>query len=389
MSLTRYKAFAKICAENGSGIGAADVIATPPDHTHSCGDEPGRRVSMMYEVNMTRVLECSKRAVEGVVACLGLVMPLGCGDADAIVKEGGDSESITQAVYAPILVMSINARIPGDSGEHSWPNRRPRIIDLVKWYQPHVIGFQELKTTPFNEVASALPEYWYYWVDRGDGERIAIFMRSDRLQPQEFSFRNVTNAQRDDSCGLTDDEDPKNRPIQYVLAYDPAANNSRYYYNTHYPSHNSCERHGMATIFASYVNGRSNPSTPVVAMGDFNDGVEPDGRENGSYARFLAATGLVSTYFAVRPQNANSAFRTSNGNYDKITRHGKMIDHILYSPWDTWVPNANVDRTLYTSSNAHISCQSVANGLCPNGSAASSLSLYSDHWAVWAYVNEL
>lgn len=322
--------------------------------------------------------------------CLALAVPLGCSVGGGSETDEGPPDVIEQAVYAPLLVMAINARIPSDSGEHSWPKRRPRIIDLVKWYQPHVVGFQELQATPFNEVASALPEYWWHWVDRGDGERIAIFVRRDRLQPVEFNYRNVANSERNDSCSLSADEDPKNRPIQYVLAYDPPTAKQLYFYNTHYPARHSCERHGMATIFANYINGRRNPFAPVVAMGDLNDGVEPDGRENGSYTRLLNATGLASTYFATHAQNSSSAFRTGNGNYDKIARVGKKIDHILFTPWDTWVPAAGVDRTMYTAQNAHVSCATVSvSGLCANGSLASSLSLYSDHWAVWAYVNPL
>jgi hypothetical protein len=139
-----------------------------------------------------------------------------------------------------------------------------------------------------------------------------------------------------------------------------------------------------ATATTRTPGTRSDKVAPLVLLGDFNDGVEADGRLNGSYQRLLDLTGVRNAYGLMRPMNTSSQFLTGNA-WSKTARQGRMIDHVLIShPGLVW--GADVDRTMFTAAGAAVTCTTVTNGLCPNGMRAADLRLYSDHWASWALI---
>lgn len=295
------------------------------------------------------------------------------------------SEQAATSTYA--AAMSLNVRIPVDSGENTWAERQPRLANLIAFWKPALLGLQELRSASLSGLynaataASGQP-FWYYWIDRGDGEILSIFVDTAVYSVLNYGFRNVTNSQRDDSCGLTDDEDPVNRPIQYVKVQDRLTNKKLYFYNTHWPSKNSCERRGMANIFASYIAGRDDTTLPVVAVGDFNDGYNADGSVNSSVSSFLSQTGLRSTYAATHTMGSANEYLTGNS-WNKTARVGKMIDHVMASP-SLGIHSSYVDRYMFDANDNRIWCAGVTSGgLCSGTSySAANLALYSDHWGV-------
>ena len=301
---------------------------------------------------------------------------------------GDDAEDVgvvSEAAASAFGVMTVNVRIPVDGGENTWSQRLPRLVSMIKADAPAIIGLQELRASTHADLSAALPSYWWYWVERGDGEMIAIYVDTARFDVLAWNYRDVTNGQRNNLCD-GGEEDPKNRPIQVVKLRDRQNGRIRYFYNTHYPSKNSCERRGMADIVADYIDGRADQSADVILVGDLNDGIEPDGRLNGSYSRLLSNTGFRSAYAAVNAVDASGAFRTGNGDWNKTARTGRMIDHILVSTPGAEVLSAFVDRSMFTSAGSRVWCSTVTNGYCSNGTAANSLRLYSDHWAVVAWL---
>jgi endonuclease/exonuclease/phosphatase family metal-dependent hydrolase len=302
-------------------------------------------------------------------------------------EDGSDVAVTSQALATTFNVMSLNARIPEDSGENAWSQRLPRLASMIHANTPDLIGLQELRAGTHDDLLARMPGYFSYWVDRGDGERIAIFVDTSRFEVLSRSFRNTTNSQRDDSCAFGVDEDSKNRPIQYVKVRDRENGRVRYFYNTHYPSKNSCERRAMSDIVANYIIGRDDPSASVVLVGDVNDGIEPDGRLNTSYSRLLSNTGFISAYAETNPTDSTGRFKTENGTWNKSARSGRMIDHVLVSTHGSEVLFSYVDRSMFSGSGENITrvwCQSVVSGNCSNGVPATSYKLYSDHWAVVA-----
>ena len=80
--------------------------------------------------------------------------------------------------------MSVNVRIPKDSGDRAWSKRLPRIISMIKRQDSgngaDIIGIQELEADTYADIKANLPDYGKYFVDRGDGEITAIFYKNSR-----------------------------------------------------------------------------------------------------------------------------------------------------------------------------------------------------------------
>jgi hypothetical protein len=304
-----------------------------------------------------------------------------------------------KGIGSPIFIATLNIRAitQNDPGPRNWNVRKDYITKVIASYQPtasaglSLFAIQEAYRESRDFLhQNALSNFAVYSVDRGDGSMQSTFFRPDRFEHLDHDFRNVQYRDRDDLCDASvaiREQDPFNRPISYVHLRDLATGLTMYVFNVHFPSRNSCERKQMAKILARYISDRADKSANIVLLGDFNDGVKGDGTLNDSYSRVIGYTGLRNVFADMRPFNSSSEFTTENGSWNPAARHGRMIDHILVSPGLlTW--NANVDHTLFTANGDPVPCLNVtSSGFCENTSfSASSLRVYSDHWANAAIV---
>ena len=86
-----------------------------------------------------------------------------------------------------LRIISYNIRYNNpDDGENAWPHRKARVIDLLNRYQPDLIGLQEVRKEPLDDLIAGLPNFGWVGVGRDDGkeagEFAAIFYRQSRLQ---------------------------------------------------------------------------------------------------------------------------------------------------------------------------------------------------------------
>src|SRR4051812_31835304 len=99
---------------------------------------------------------------------LGLLLSMTACSVD--IAEPDSAVELEQGIGSTALVvMSLNVRIPDDSGERAWSKRLPRIQDMVNSLiplGPHLIGLQELRVETRDQLAAALPQYWLYTANR-------------------------------------------------------------------------------------------------------------------------------------------------------------------------------------------------------------------------------
>ena len=97
---------------------------------------------------------------------------------------------LSQVQAQPIKVMTYNIRYdaPGD-GVNQWPKRTDKVYDLIKKYDPDVIGLQEVLHHQLTDLLQNLPAYGYIGVGRDDGktkgEYSAILFKKDRLKAMD------------------------------------------------------------------------------------------------------------------------------------------------------------------------------------------------------------
>ena len=76
------------------------------------------------------------------------------------------------ASYAQeVRVMTYNIRFdnPAD-GVNAWPNRKTKVFDLLKEYDPDILGIQEALEHQIKDIITALPDYDFIGVGRDDGK---------------------------------------------------------------------------------------------------------------------------------------------------------------------------------------------------------------------------
>ena len=91
-----------------------------------------------------------------------------------------------------IDVMTFNIRTSnGRDGDNAWPNRKALVAETIERFAPHVVGLQEALNDQVEHLASALPDYRWFGIDRGlnGGQGLSeytpIFYRHAELSPVE------------------------------------------------------------------------------------------------------------------------------------------------------------------------------------------------------------
>ena len=76
-------------------------------------------------------------------------------------------------------------------GENSWTNRKPFMINQIKFYEPDVLGVQEAMPNQMKDMDGLLVDYSFVGVGRDDGkdqgEYSAIFYKKQNLKVLESS----------------------------------------------------------------------------------------------------------------------------------------------------------------------------------------------------------
>lgn len=86
--------------------------------------------------------------------------------------------------------MTFNIRYDnkGD-GDNEWTNRKSKVVDLLKKYDPDIIGVQEALLHQLADISAGLKQYKYFGAGRDDGkqkgEYSAVFMKKSRFKIQE------------------------------------------------------------------------------------------------------------------------------------------------------------------------------------------------------------
>jgi len=93
----------------------------------------------------------------------------------------------TTSAAGPVRVMTFNVRFdnPNDN-EDGWVHRKEPVAQLIRFFDPDILGVQEALPNQFIELQDALPGYTYYGVGRDDGklggETTPVFIRSSRFE---------------------------------------------------------------------------------------------------------------------------------------------------------------------------------------------------------------
>lgn len=241
--------------------------------------------------------------------------------------------------------MTFNLRFENDQdGRNAWKFRREIVLELVEKYRPSILGTQEGTTGQLRYLAESLGEYELlapgrFWEE--DCQYCSLYFRRDKICPVsggEFWLSATPHIHR--SSGW-DSAYP--RMISYGVLRELGNNRVFLAGVTHLDHMGSEARVRQAEIIREFI---SSQGTPVVLMGDFNDGPGSDAHK----VLTSDGSGMLDTWEALRkPENESSMTYHRFTGTPQVSR----MDWILASPhfrvFDAQVIHDHAPGTRYPS----------------------------------------
>ncbi len=224
-----------------------------------------------------------------------------------------------------IKVMTYNLRYdnPGD-GINRWDNRVDKVTDLIRKYDPAIIGVQEPLHHQLEGITAALPEYAYIGVGRDDGkekgEYSALIYKKDRFDVVDqntfwLSETPSVPGSKNWDAAIT-------RVATWAVLRDRESGKEFLAINTHFDHIGHEARKKSAALLKEKAQELAK-GLPVVITGDFNCT-----RDEEPYKVMMVKDGLPLTDTA--PPNPPGTFC----NFGVGAMPCKAIDYIFVS--DKW-----------------------------------------------------
>ena len=177
-----------------------------------------------------------------------------------------------QTIAQTVNVMTYNLRYATENdGVNAWSKRKDKVFELIKKYDPDVIGVQEALISQITDILEAVPAYDYIGVGRDDGkeggEYSAILYKKDRFTINEsntfwLSKTPETPGSKDWDAAIT-------RVATWAKMTDKNSSGQFFMLNTHFDHIGKTAREQSAALLkkqAAKIAGK----LPVIITGDLN-----------------------------------------------------------------------------------------------------------------------
>jgi len=204
--------------------------------------------------------------------------------------------------------------------ENRWPNRLPRIVELIREIQPEIIATQELYPNQIEDLVPLINDTYTFFTGQKDpdGESFGIFYNKDRFELVDSSAKN---------------------PLSMVHLRDQKTGKQLLVFNTHMPFSNIEKRELHARLIAEIVEPFAQ-ELPTIFAGDINSFPNRMDLErlpffDGDYILRILTSGSLKN---AREQSLLGHF----GPISTFTSDGKSAD---YNPFKgTGVPGVILDH---------------------------------------------
>jgi len=174
-----------------------------------------------------------------------------------------------------LKVLTFNVRMPSpNDGPDVWPQRRDRLVEVIRTTAPDLIGTQELFAEQGDYIVAQLPQYRWFGVSRrGDrtDEHMGVFYKPDRFRIVESG--NYWLSETPNRPGSADWGMSLPRMVTWGL-FEDRSGARFYFYNTHFPHRR--EDADARLRCAKLIASRLPKDHPLILTGDFNTGLDSD-----------------------------------------------------------------------------------------------------------------
>lgn len=176
----------------------------------------------------------------------------------------------------PLEVMTFNIRLdaPSDSA-NNWKYRKDNACKMIAYYQPDLLGMQEVCHNQMEDLKQGLPQYTALGVGRDDGkeagEYCPVFFKTDRFTLVEYG--NFSLSEHPDTIGIKGWDASYNRVTTWAVLQEKSNGKKFVYFNTHLDNDGKIARKEGVQLILNKIKEIA-PDVPAIITGDFN--CEPD-----------------------------------------------------------------------------------------------------------------
>ena len=179
--------------------------------------------------------------------------------------------SAAEAEPIDLKVMAFNIRYgTANDGDNSWPNRRSTVANVIKRYDPDIIGTQETLRFQADYIRGELRGYDSFGTSRvpgEDGERMEIFYKKSVVAPIQIGH--FWLSETPDVPGTKSWDSSLPRMATWTKFWHIETKQYFYFVNTHFDHRGAVARNEAAHVIAEQMEKIAGDAH-VIVTGDFN-----------------------------------------------------------------------------------------------------------------------
>lgn len=198
----------------------------------------------------------------------------------------------------PLDVMTFNIRLDAASDSaNNWKYRKDDVYRMITYYQPDLLGMQEVCHNQMEDLKQGLPLYTALGVGRDDGkeggEYCPIFFNTSRFNLVEYG--NFSLSEHPETIGVKGWDASYNRITTWAILEEKSNGKKLAFFNTHLDNDGKLARNEGILLILNKMKEIA-PHLPAIITGDFNctSGEEPlqilktNGMKNASKTASIA-----------------------------------------------------------------------------------------------------
>lgn len=172
----------------------------------------------------------------------------------------------------PLAVMTFNVRLdtPSDSA-NNWKYRKDNVCKMITYYQPDLLGMQEVRHNQMENLKQGLPQYTALGVGRDDGkeegEYCPVFFRTDHFTLVDYG--NFSLSKHPETIGIKGWDASYNRITTWIILQEKNSGKKIVYFNIHLDNDGKIARKESAQLILNKIKEIA-PGLPAIITGDFN-----------------------------------------------------------------------------------------------------------------------
>ncbi len=233
----------------------------------------------------------------------------------------------------PVKLMTYNIRYDNkNDGKNWWELRKEKVAELIRYYEPEILGTQEGLFHQIKYLDSTLLKYKFIGVGRDDGmdkgEFCAIFFDTTKFHLLYQSTFWLSETPDRVSVGW---DAAMERICTYAIFKNKSNSENIYVFNTHFDHIGKEARKNAADLILEKINRLTgNMAGKIILMGDFN--LTPDENPVMKINELINDAKNISIKKPYGPEGTFNGFDITKKLTDRIdyifTKNVKVLEHV-------------------------------------------------------------